>query len=327
MSELGRLLREARTAKEHGLADVESATRIRQKYLEALESGDFAKLPRGTVARGFLRTYASFLGLDVEEMLRRYGKESGDVGADLAIAEPGKPRLADYRPLEVTLSEPVRSFPWWTVILAALLVIAIIATVLWWLNRTTGFNLLAAFSPAPTATATATHAPTATRWVVTATPKPEMPTAEAAQPTPTSDLLPLPMPTVPATLTPTPRPTATPEVVSQIDLTLKILRRAWVRVTVDGQIAEENTFEAGSERDWQATESISVRTGNGGGVSLTLNGEDLGAMGDIGKVVERTWVIDQAGVTEQTLVTPAKTPAPTATPTPSGVSSQVTRNE
>ena len=39
MSELGRLLSEARTAKGRSLADVEAATRIRQKYLEALENG------------------------------------------------------------------------------------------------------------------------------------------------------------------------------------------------------------------------------------------------------------------------------------------------
>ena len=82
------MLREARMARELSLADVESATRIRQKYLEALETGDFAKLPRGAVARRFLRTYAAFLGLDAEDMLLRYGSESGDAGDDVAIAEP-----------------------------------------------------------------------------------------------------------------------------------------------------------------------------------------------------------------------------------------------
>ena len=66
MSELGRLLYEARTAKQLSLADIEAVTRIRQRYLEALENGDYASLPRGTVARGFVRTYAAYLGLDVE---------------------------------------------------------------------------------------------------------------------------------------------------------------------------------------------------------------------------------------------------------------------
>jgi cytoskeleton protein RodZ len=314
MSELGRLLREARTAKELSLADVESATRIRQKYLEALENGEFAKLPRGAVARGFLRTYAAYLGLDVSEMLNRYSEESGDAGDEVEIAEPGKPRLVDYRPLEVELHDPTQA-RWWPWLVALLIVIAVGAGIIWVLNRYQGWNLLAAFGPAPTATATPTATMMPTRYVVTATPES---TSTPVLPTPTSDLLPLPTPTVPPTITPTPRPTATPEVVTGISLELSIPQRAWVRVIVDGAVASEGTLEAGTTRTWEANDSISVRTGNGGGVNLALNGEDLGLMGNVGQVVERTWVVDQGEVTEATTGTPTRTPAPIATPTPAG---------
>ena len=317
MSELGRLLREARTAGELSLADVESVTRIRQKYLEALESGDFANLPRGAVARGFLRTYATFLGLDADEMLRRYGKESEDAGDELSIAEPGKPRLVDYRPLEVSLSEPVSGASWWPWIVAALVVIAA-GVVIWWLvSRNEVSRFLAAFGPAPAAQASATPTETATQWVVTATPQPSR---EIVLPTRTSDLLPLPTPTVPATITPTPRPTETPDLVTQIDMQVRITQRSWVRVMVDGEVVDESTLEPGTVKDYQAEQAISIRTGNGGGVSLTLNGEDLGPMGNVGQVIERTWVVDQDGVTEQALGTPAFTPSPkpTQTPTPAG---------
>ena len=71
---IGDLLREAREARGHSLEDVEKATRIRVKYLEALESGDFGVLPSATQARGFLRNYAQFLGLDAEAVLARYGE-------------------------------------------------------------------------------------------------------------------------------------------------------------------------------------------------------------------------------------------------------------
>ena len=318
MSELGRLLCEARTAGEFSLADVESATRIRQKYLEALESGDFAKLPRGAVARGFLRTYAAFLGLNADEMLLRYGKESGDAGDDVAIAEPGKPRLVDYRPLEVSLSKPAPTARWWPWVVAALLVIGA-GIVIWWLvGRTDVGKLLSAIGPAAVTTSGATPAETATRWVVTATVEPQ---PEVVVATPTSDLLPLPTPTVLATITPTPRPTETPEVVTQIiDMQMRITQRAWTRVTVDGEVVDEGALEAGTVKDYEAEESISIRTGNGGGVSLTLNGEDLGPMGKVGQVVEGTWVVDQGEVTEQVPATPAFTPSPvpTTTPTPAG---------
>jgi transcriptional regulator with XRE-family HTH domain len=318
MSELGRLLREARTAKDLSLADVESVTRIRQKYLEALETGDFATLPRGAVARGFLRTYATFLGLDADEMLRRYGKESGDAGDEVAIAEPGKPRLVDYRPLEVTLSEPTPGSGWWPWVVAALVVIAAGALIWWLAGRNDLPKLLSAFGPAKVLAPSATPTQTATAWVVTATPKPMR---EVVLATPTSDLLPLPTPTVPVTLTPTPRPTETPEVIAQvIDMQMRITQRAWVRVTVDGEVVQEGTLESGAVKDYQAEQSISIRTGNGGGVSLTLNGEDLGPMGDVGKVVERTWVVDQGEITEQAPGTPAVKPLsqPTQTPTPAG---------
>ena len=318
MSELGRLLREARTARELNMADVELVTRIRQKYLEALESGDFASLPRGAVARGFLRTYATFLGLDADEMLRRYGKESGDAGDEVAIAEPGKPRLVDYRPLEVTLSEPTPGSSWWPWVVAALVVIAAGAVIWWLVSRSELSRFFASFGPAPVAALMATPTETATAWVVTATPQPAL---ELVQPTSTSNLLPLPTPTVQATVTPTPRPTETPEVIAQvIDMQKRITQRAWVRVTVDGEVVQEGTLESGAVKEYQAAQSISIRTGNGGGVSLTLNGEDLGPMGDVGKVVERTWVVDQGEITEQAPGTPTvkPSPQPTQTPTPAG---------
>ncbi len=320
MSELGRLLLEARTAKQVSLADVEAVTRIRQKYLDALERGEYHRLPRGTVARGFLRTYASYLGLDVEAALKLYAQESGDAGIEVPIAEPGKPRLTDYRPLEVTLEEgrPARS--WWPWALALLLIAALAGGSWWMLNRDNpgwNLNLLAALGPAPSATATWTA--TATPWVVTATPKPtETPTQ--VLPTPTSSLLILPTPTVPPSPTPTPRPTPTPEVVARITLELRTTQRAWLRITVDGQVVEEGALEAGQTRVWDADQSIVVRTGNAGGVVLILNGQELGPMGTIGQVVERAWIVENEQVTEAgagTSVPPAPA-SPTATPTPAG---------
>ena len=61
----------------------EEATCVRQKYLEALEQGNFAALPPGAIARGFLRNYASFLGLDPIANLRLYGQESGNKGIEV----------------------------------------------------------------------------------------------------------------------------------------------------------------------------------------------------------------------------------------------------
>jgi cytoskeleton protein RodZ len=331
MSELGRLLSDARAAKGATLAEVEAGTRIRQKYIEALENGSYAELPQGAVARGFLRTYATYLGLDPDEVLRLYAAESGDTEAEIPMAEPGKPRYVDYRPLEVELLDSRPSSGWvrWVV---ALLLVAVLAIAAWWFfgrGWVTGFSSLAFWVP-PTSTPTATNTPTP--WIVTATPSltpPAVPTVA----TPTSDLLLLPTPTVPATLTPTPQFTITPEIVAQIAMTVTVNQRAWVRVVADDEVVQEGILEGGESRFWNAADSMAIRTGNGGGVDLILNGEELGAMGEIGQVVERTWIVEQGQVaeteaaTETPTTTPAaelaagSTPAPavtaTGTPTPS----------
>lgn len=128
-------------------------------------------------------------------------------------------------------------------------------------------------------------------------------------PTPTSDLLPLPTPTVLASPTPTKRPTATPEVVAQLTIELQATQRAWIRVTVDGQVVEETTLKPDDTRSWEGEQSVTIRTGNAGGLLLMLNGEDLGLMGAASEVLERTWVVSDDGVLESGPLTPGPTPA------------------
>jgi cytoskeleton protein RodZ len=62
--EIGNSLREARLRQSLDLARAETETKIRAKYLEALESERFEVLPGETYVKGFLRTYAEYLGLD-----------------------------------------------------------------------------------------------------------------------------------------------------------------------------------------------------------------------------------------------------------------------
>jgi Helix-turn-helix domain/RodZ C-terminal domain len=86
MFEIGNSLREARVRQQLELGEVELATKIRARYLRALEEESFDALPAQTYVKGFLRTYADYLGLDgqlyVDEFNSRFGAE-GD--------EPGEP--------------------------------------------------------------------------------------------------------------------------------------------------------------------------------------------------------------------------------------------
>jgi cytoskeleton protein RodZ len=66
---IGQQLRQAREARQLTLEQVSRATFIRPHYIQALEAGEFGALPSVTQTRGFLRTYAGFLGLDVDGLI------------------------------------------------------------------------------------------------------------------------------------------------------------------------------------------------------------------------------------------------------------------
>ena len=77
MDEIGRLLRAAREARGETIADIESETKIRGRYIQALEAGTPELLPGEVFIKGFLRTYANYLGLDGPELVERYKALSG----------------------------------------------------------------------------------------------------------------------------------------------------------------------------------------------------------------------------------------------------------
>ena len=76
MAEIGAMLREARMRARIDVSEIETQTKIRAKYLRALENEEWDALPGPTFVRTFLRTYGDYLGLDsrmlVEEFKRRY---------------------------------------------------------------------------------------------------------------------------------------------------------------------------------------------------------------------------------------------------------------
>jgi len=69
---VGTFLHQARNRRQIELSEVEAATRIRLRYLSAIENEEWDVLPGGVYTRGFIRTYASFLGLDGERLVEDY---------------------------------------------------------------------------------------------------------------------------------------------------------------------------------------------------------------------------------------------------------------
>ena len=87
MSGLGNKLKRAREEKGYSLEQVEEVTKIRKKYIVALENEEFESIPGKTYARGFLRNYAKFLKMDPDELLEEYETYFGSVHEEPELTE------------------------------------------------------------------------------------------------------------------------------------------------------------------------------------------------------------------------------------------------
>jgi cytoskeletal protein RodZ len=103
-NKLGEVLRTAREARDVDLARVERDTKIRARYLQALEDGDYAELPGAVYTKGFLRNYGAYLGLDTEYLIDLYRLESSQPTSEkLTVPTPPRPiSTRRSRPLVVT---------------------------------------------------------------------------------------------------------------------------------------------------------------------------------------------------------------------------------
>jgi len=310
MNELSQWLREAREARGLTLAQAETQTRIRSKFLSALEEGLYDDLPAEVYTRGFLRNYALFLGLDPAEALEKYQKR--DAGE-----QSGEPGL--FRPLEVMLFQArKRRLRSGLVILILVAGLCLAGLWAWRTGRLAWPPRLALFQP--TATATATAEPTRTSLagptalptvaaVATAKPSPSAAATDNGPSRTTPTPLPTPTVTPTADIAASPSPITSPTLVAGegIVLQLTVTEQCWVEVTLDGINNFRGMLNTGDEQSWQARREIILLMGNAGGVQVTVNGQFLGALGERQQVVEFAW-----GPEGQV------TPAPTATASPPG---------
>jgi cytoskeleton protein RodZ len=329
MGELGQLLRQTREEKGIDLEKVSHETRIRVRFLEALEQENYDELPTPGHVHGFLRNYALYLGLDLEEVQALYDAENNE-----SRLVPGI-----FRPKDIDLAPPRRPLVRASVVLGVVLGLVVLVGGGWAFWRYGMPNLqplLTLLTPAAARTsiaaetadaagaaavvqtseaATLEAATVAARAAATQMPSPT-PAGATATPAAPSTETPLPTATLDQPLespTPTPGPTQTstptrtrapsPTPVEGVTLSIRVVERAWLQVTVDGQDLPGELLEVDDERTWEAEETIHFICGNAGGVEVTVNGEELGTLGGRAEVVERTW-------TPQGEATPTPAPAP-----------------
>jgi hypothetical protein len=150
--EIGSSLREARLRQGLDFPEIETATKIRGKYLQALEDEHFDVLPGQAYIKGFLRTYSDYLGLDgqlyVDEFNSRY------------VAPEEMQTIRARRTAQARSHRRVQG----SVLIAALVGIAIVTAlvIVAWTSGSPSKHNVAGMSPAKKHTRKKTHAPTRT---------------------------------------------------------------------------------------------------------------------------------------------------------------------
>jgi len=275
MEEIAKTLKEARHRLGLTLEEAERSTRIRAHYLEALEKGELQSIPSQVQARGFLKNYSEYLGLDSGPILQRY-TEVTHSQRTLPLRRARQDDQAT-RPSVAVRRRRISA----DLVIAGVITIAVLAVLVW------GIGLVASSLRGQPQAESAFLIPTFT------------PTAEGETPGSEQALL-----AVVQTATP-PSIEIPPGLTNALDLRLLIERRSWINVEVDGEVKESRRAAPGELLEFQGEELIKVTTANGGGVRVFFRGDDQGLLGELNEIVIRLWVREGA-ITP----TPSATPNP-----------------
>ncbi len=287
MQEIGRILREKREELGLTITDVEQRTKIRSRYLAAIEDGDWSVMPGDVYARGFVRAYAEAVGLDGNELLNlapvaapvKDGSPTTTVEKPVRQSERVQPAVRKRAP--ASPSTRARRTPssasrvdFNAGQVAFIVVILVLLVVGWWLlarshNHANASGQTSGGQPTAvnqTGQNNATSARNSTGNSTNAANN----TTNAQPPTPAIQIASSPQPTGDVTYT----VTATPAQALSATLATSTAQ-CWVQLTLDGvnQGAGGVMLQPNSKQTWKAQKSMVIRVGNPGGVSLTIDGK------------------------------------------------------
>ena len=252
MPALGDRFRAAREARGLSLSEVSEQIRIRSVYLAAVEEENWKAIGAAVYVRGFLRTYARFLGLDPEEVVTAFN----------GAVQPSQEAEPPHSFSRVERSSKRGSLMVWVAASVAVLLVAFVFYNALTMRREAVPIGVGAASPLPSIGASASSAAVGTGPAVGGT----VPTAgsqvHASSPLPGG----------------------------ANSLAVVLSAASWLRVTVDGNVSMEGTFPAGTTKTFHGKSAL-VRIGNAGGVEIYVNGKDVGKLGKIGDVAERAFTL------------------------------------
>jgi cytoskeletal protein RodZ len=253
--DFGRTLREARERRGLSLRQIASATKISLLTLEALERNDIARLPGGIFSRAFVRSYALEVGLDPEETIQEF---MGQFPQDSVTAgHPTTGRIEDHEAIESDrrMATTFLRLIFVSIPLAAIVVYFATAGRRAVVREVFGVQASeSSASPKPVAA-------------------PQSASVEAA------DAPPGDVPAGADRAAVAPDPPAVDRLVVQV----KAVQRSWVSAIVDGQRAVQRVFQPGDEQTLEVRRDIVLTAGDGGAITVTLNGAAAKPIGPSGQ--------------------------------------------
>lgn len=248
MGDFGGTLKSARERKGIQLRQIANATKISMGALESLEKNDFSRLPGGIFSRSFVRAYAQEVGLDPDETVSEFLKETGETFQPPSqIVEDNAPIMPEHTDPGLDMQPSLTP----KLVKLALIAIPLVAVIVYLAMRET--------APGPAAPATAAQQPQQSAPQQQTTP------AAAAQAAPTGPIADL-------------APGETMRIV------LEPTAECWVALTVDGSVRISRLMAAGERETHEIREGAELNLGSAGAMSFTINGRRSKPIGEIGAV-------------------------------------------
>ena len=280
----GERLKRERELREVSMNELSKATRISNRFLEALENEDWEKLPGGIFGHGFVRTVARYLGLDENALLGEY---------DLARADnlPPPPPKPEER-----IPSPPKWIPFAVLGAVLLLAVGLILTTRYAWHRIAAHRRA---SKQPTVSVSTSTGPSQPQTNSPSQPQasaPNQPGVSASistsplQPQTSASKQPRVSASIPTSASPPQtKPVVSPPAASSeippnapLELTLSTSAATRVRVLADGWLLIDRHLPAGETRRFKAKQHFDVSVSDSSAVLLELNGKTMAPLGPPG---------------------------------------------
>jgi cytoskeleton protein RodZ len=331
MTPVGETLRIERIRRNLDLEQISRELKIATKFLQAIENDQYDKLPGGVFAKSFVRQYARLLGLDDEDMAGQVEQVLAPVELPPVTDQIKSTGVAPIQVPGVEEWETVgdRRFRWsgWLSALLLVVVMLVCSAVYTWIQRPKPVASAPIVSPTQSAEQSApppgpapardAAAPAPDPVASGGTASPVTPSESAPVPAQAAEQPPAEPPAVAQESEPKPaeskpaepkpeRATAiatppTPGATVHVEIVAD--EAAWVSARADGKYKFSGTLEPHAKRTVEAVNEVTLRLGNAGGVTVSVNGKPIGPAGPKGQI--RTIQITSGGFT----IVPPKPPS------------------